>query len=64
MQPQPQHPDPAARWLSHVVVGVSLGALFGKKQGPLAFWLAAIVGVYVHEQLDAPVADVLSEFGI
>jgi hypothetical protein len=64
MEPQRRQPDPAARLISHLIVGLALGALFGKKQGPLAFCVAAIVGIYAHEQLDAPVAGVLSEFGI
>ena len=57
-------PDPAARWISHAIVGMTVGYVIGKQTGPVGFWIAAIVSALAHEELDAPVAQALSQFGV
>jgi hypothetical protein len=63
MNPQRRQPDPAARWISHAIVGLAVGYAFGKKAGPGAFWVTAIISALAHEAADAPVAQVLSDLG-
>ena len=62
--PQRRQPDPVARWLSHALVGVTVGYLVGKKTGAAGFWVGAIVSAFAHEMLDAPVEQALSDFGV
>jgi hypothetical protein len=57
-------PDPAARWLSHVLVGLVAGAFASKKGGLGGFIVTALVASMAHEVLDAPFAGVLSELGV
>lgn len=64
MSSKQRKPDPAARWTSHLVVGLAVGAAVGKKTnvaGSIVFALAAVIA---HEALDAPVAEFLSELGV
>ncbi len=60
----PSRADPAARWLSHLLVGLAAGALVGRKAGPTGFVLAALLTGFAHEALDAPMAGVLAELGL
>lgn len=57
-------PDPEARWLSHALVGVAVGAVVGKSAGTAGFIVAALTTMVVHEALDAPVAVVLADLGV
>jgi hypothetical protein len=59
-----RRPDPAARLLSHMIVGATAGAIVGKRTGPGGALLSALVAVVAHEQLDAPVADILADLGL
>lgn len=63
MNPQRQ-PDPAARWISHAIVGLGIGYVVGKRTGMAGFLISAIVSTAAHEYLDAPVAQLLSDAGV
>jgi hypothetical protein len=43
---------------------MAVGYVIGRRTGPVGFWIAAIVSVVAHEELDAPVAQALSQFGV
>ena len=60
---KPSQPDHAARFLSHLVVGLVAGALVGKRSGFGSFLAYGLVAAALHEALDAPVAGVLSDLG-
>lgn len=57
-QNQPSRTD---RIIAHAVVGVGVGALVGKRTGLWGFIVGAVVGVVVHEALDAPAAQVVAD---
>lgn len=57
-------PDLSARWLSHLLVGFSAVAVVARKDGLAGFLVAALLTDVVHEALDAPLANVLTEVGI
>jgi len=57
-------PTPAARLLSHLLVGLAAGALVGKKTGPTGGVFLALLAVAAHEALDAPVAAELTRLGL
>jgi len=61
--PPNNRPDGEARLVSHLVVGCAAGALLGKRSGLAGFLVVALLTAMAHEALDAPVAQVLSEFG-
>ena len=56
-------PSAEARWLSHLLVGCAAGAVAGKRSGVVGFVTTAIVGAFLHDALDAPLATVLTDFG-
>jgi hypothetical protein len=62
MNPKRQ-PDPAARWLSHAIVGLGIGYIVGKQTGSVGFVVTAAASIVAHEYLDAPVAQLLSDAG-
>jgi hypothetical protein len=57
-------PSPQTRLLSHVLVGLSAGALISQKTGANTFPIAAVLAAFAHEALDAPVAQALSDLGV
>jgi hypothetical protein len=57
-------PTPAARLLSHLLVGLAAGALVGKKTGPTGGVFLALLAVAAHQALDAPVAAELTRLGL
>lgn len=57
-------PDPAARALSRLLVGVVVTSVVGKKTGLIWGALAAAASVAAHEQFDAPVAKMLTNIGV
>ncbi len=59
-----RRPDPAARLLSHALVGVAAGLIVGQRSGPGAAALSALIAIAAHQQLDAPMADIVAELGI
>ena len=63
MQPQRQ-PDPAARWLSHVIVGIGVAYVVGKRTGTMGALLMAAASIAAHDYFDAPVAKLLSDNGV
>ena len=63
MQPQRQ-PDPAARWLSHAIIGLGVSYVAGKRVGTTGAVLMAVVSVVAHDYFDAPVAQLLSDAGV
>jgi Na+/H+ antiporter NhaA len=58
-----RQPDPQTRFASHLLVGLAVGSVAGKKSGLFAFAFAAIASVLAHEVLDAPVAQLLTDLG-
>jgi hypothetical protein len=58
-----RRPDPVTRLFSHALVGAVVGLVVGQKSGPMGGAASALIAIAVHEELDAPVADVLTELG-
>jgi hypothetical protein len=65
-----KQPDKWAKGLGHAAVGVAAAVIVGKvlvkatqDQVPAAIF-AAIVAMFLHDALDAPVSQVLSDFGL
>jgi hypothetical protein len=58
-----RQPDQNARLLSHALVGIAVGYLIGKEKGLPGFITGLIVSTVVHEAIDAPVAQIFSDFG-
>jgi hypothetical protein len=50
--------------LSHLLVAALVVLVLGRRSGVGGKLLLAVIGVYAHEQFDAPVARTLSGFGI
>jgi len=57
-------PDQPARFLSHVVVGLTVGTLVAMKAGIGAVLATACLTATAHEALDAPLAGALSDLGM
>jgi hypothetical protein len=60
----PQRPDPATRLLSHVLVAGVAGFVIGRRSGTIGGVLAAAAAAVAHEELDAPVAQALTDLGL
>lgn len=58
------HPDPAARALSHLLVGLAAAAVLARQAGLAGGVLGGLLTVAAHEALDAPLAGVLAEIGV
>jgi hypothetical protein len=58
-----KQPSDRDRALSHVVVAIAVGLIVGKKFGKWGFVVGALVGAEAHEILDAPVAQVIADYG-
>lgn len=58
-----RQPNRETRWLSHALVGVLVGCMTAQVKG-LGFIGGAVLAAGAHEALDAPMADVLNDFGI
>jgi RsiW-degrading membrane proteinase PrsW (M82 family) len=58
-----RQPDQSARLLAHALVGIGVGYFLGKQKGLPGFITGLIVSTAVHEAMDAPVAQVLSDLG-
>lgn len=56
-------PDARARLVSHLLVGLAVGAVVGTRKGADSFLISGLVGVVAHELLDAPVAAIVSDLG-
>jgi len=61
---QKAQPDQSARWVSHVVVGLTVGTLVARKAGIGAILATACLTAAAHEALDAPLAGALSDLGM
>jgi hypothetical protein len=59
-----RQPDPTARLLAHALVGLGVGFIVGQMSGPVPAVLSALVAIAAHEELDAPLADMLTEIGL
>lgn len=59
-----QRPDPATRLLSHVLVAGFVGVVIGRQSGTLGGLLAAAAAAVAPEELDAPVAQALTDLGL
>jgi hypothetical protein len=62
MRPR-KNPTPETRFLSHLIVGCSAGAVVGQKSGPGPAVTAALLSACAHAVLDAPLAQVLTDMG-
>jgi hypothetical protein len=59
-----RQPDQSARLISHALVGLGVGYLGAKEKGFAGFIVGVVVGTAAHEVLDAPVAQLLADFGV
>lgn len=59
-----RRPDPVARWVSHALVGAAAGLLVAQKSGPIGGMVSALIAIAAHEELDAPMADLLTDLGL
>lgn len=50
------------RVISHVLVGLAVGAIVSRKAGKWGFLVGALASAVAHELLDAPVAGIVAEF--
>jgi hypothetical protein len=57
-------PDPAARLLSHALVSIAVGYLIADTWGAVPGLAAAVVAAVAHEELDAPLAQLLADGGL
>jgi hypothetical protein len=57
-QPQPNQTD---RIVSHVIVGLVVGALVGRKAGVWGFVLGGLLAAGAHELADAPGAQIIAD---
>ncbi len=57
-------PDPTARALSHLLVGLAATVALSKKVGLATGLLGGVITAAAHEAFDAPLAGVLAEIGI
>lgn len=60
-------PTPATRTVAHAAVGVAAGLIVPKVVGKGGIWVAlvgAVIIVWLHEALDAPVAKIMAASGI
>lgn len=58
-----KRPDPGTRLTAHLLVGGATAVVVGRKTGGLGGLLAGAAAVIAHEELDAPIADLLAELG-
>jgi hypothetical protein len=49
--------------IAHLLVGGATAVVVGRKTGGLGGLLAGAAAVIAHEELDAPIADLLAELG-
>jgi hypothetical protein len=59
-----RQPDRTARLVSHLLVGIAVGAVMCNRKGGQAFLVGGLLGAAAHELLDAPVAGIVSELGL
>lgn len=54
-------PSDLDRNIAHGIVGIIAGTVVGQKAGWAGFVIASIVGIMLHEALDAPLASAIAE---
>lgn len=58
--PNDKSPTQAERMISHILVGLAVGAIFSTKTGIIGFVVAGLVAAWAHAKLDAPVARLIA----
>ena len=53
-------PNQAERVISHILVGLAVGAVFSMKTGIVGFIIAGLLGAWAHTLLDAPLARLIA----
>jgi hypothetical protein len=60
-----KQPDPVARYLGHALVGVGVAVIVAKaSRTALPALLLGLFAMFIHDALDAPVSQALSDAGI
>lgn len=53
-------PTEAERMISHMLVGLAVGAMFSIKTGIIGFVITGLVAAWAHAELDAPLVRLIA----